>query len=246
MARPRAPTPDASARALDRLADLLRGRERTLSDYHECAGLIVALRPAGAGYGSAWVRTLCATLATRAAPLSLSLAYRLVKFAELFPGPAGVAEVRRLEGKVSWEVVMRVLHVEDPAVRADVLRRAEEQGLSSRAAIALIRERGGYRRSRGGRAPARPSTHPNRALHDLRVVVAKWNAVHTAWAGGGNDALKRAGRLKAAQVTDAFLTDLGSVVPLVEEITRTAEELAGGLAVLLRTLETKRGESVKW
>jgi hypothetical protein len=232
----------SQTRAFTRLVELLGQPDRTLATYHDCAGLIVALQPADAGYGSAWVRELCQELGRHDRPISPSLAYRLIRFAEMFPGAKGTAQVRRLSKRVSWETVMRVLAVEDADKREAILRRAADEELSSRKVIALIREKAGYRCARGGRKAPRPSSHPNRALRDLRALASKWLAVWAAWSEGDNPALKRAARLKPGQITDPFLADLEATAALVEEMGKSARELAGGVADLLRTLRKKRDE----
>ncbi|MCE9560815.1 MAG: hypothetical protein K8U57_02045 [Planctomycetes bacterium] len=244
------PKPDAfldsldgmQTKAFNQLVERLRGPNRTLSDCRACGELIAALRPADAAYGAGWVKAICKALAQREVPISLTLAYRFVKFAEQFPGAKGEAQVRRLEGKTSWEVVMRVLHIEDAELLTAILQRAANEGLSSRAVIDLIREQTVYRRARGGRPKPKPSSHPNRALKDLRVLTTKWQAVYTSWAGEGNNALMRAAKLKPAKVTDAFVDDLKAVASLVEEMARAAGPLAKELAGLHRALSEKRGK----
>ena len=226
-----------------RLVELLGRRDRTLATYHECAELLVAMRPTAAGYGSAWVRELCQQLERQERPISPSLAYRLIRFAELFPGAKGTARVRQLDGKVSWESMLRLLAVEDADKREAILRRAADEGLSSRAVMGLIREKAGYRRARGGRSVPKSSSHPNRALRELRVLVSKWPAVYAAWAGGDNSALKRAAKLKPGQITDAFFTDLEDVVALVEEMAKGAGELAEELSDLLSEMRKKRDKA---
>lgn len=228
--------------ALSRLIELLGRHNRTLATYYECAQLIVALQPAEAGYGSSWVRELCWELDRRERPVSSSLAYRLIRFAEAFSGARGADQVRKLDGRVSWESMFRIIAVEDAGKREAILQRTAEEGLSSRAVMQLIREKAGYRRARGGRAAPRPSNHPNWALRELRILVSKWPTVYVAWSGNGNPALKRADRLKGKAISDAFLADLEAVIPLVEEMAKGAGELAGDLSDLLSALRQKQGE----
>jgi hypothetical protein len=92
----------SQTRDFARLVELLGQPDRTLATYHDCAGLIVALQPADAGYGSAWVRELCKELGRHERPMSPSLAYRLIRLAEMFSGAKGTAHVQRLSKKVSW------------------------------------------------------------------------------------------------------------------------------------------------
>ena len=231
------------ARDFARLVELLGRRDRTLATYHDCAGLITALRPADAGYGSAWVRELCRELGRHTRSVSPSLAYRLIRFAEIFPGAKGAAQVRRLSKRVSWETLMRVIAVEDADRRDAILRRAADEGLSSRAVIGLIREKSGYRRGHGGRKAPRLSSHPNRALRDLRSLVWRWPAVSAAWFEGDNPALKRAAKLKPSQVTDAFLDDLAAVAALLGRMGKSAGELSKGLSDLLAALRQTRGQT---
>lgn len=221
------------------LVRLLGRPARSLSTYYAIAGAVAALRPAGAGYGAAWVKALCAALGRAGAPLSLSLAYRLLRFHTLFKDVEGTDLVRQLDGKVSWESMMRVLHIKDADVREAVLRRAAAEGLSSRQVLALVREATGYRRGRGGRPAAPAPTHPNRALKDLKGLASRWAAVSHAWTGTGNNAFKRAGRLKPEQVTDAFLADLEAVVRLTGTTAQIAGGLAEDLSKLLATLRAR-------
>jgi len=230
-------------KTFSKLVELLREQSRTLSDCRACGELIAALRPAHAAYGSAWVKAICKALAQREVSFSLTLAYRFVRFAEQFPGAKGEAQVRRLEGRVSWEAVMRIIHVDDADKRNAIFQRAADEKLSSRAVIALIREQTHYRRARAARSKLKPSTHPNRALRDLRVLASKWQAVCESWSGEGNSALKRSTKLSAAKVTDAFLDDLKMVVSLVESMSKTAGPLAKELSALYTALREKRTKS---
>src|SRR4051812_31848983 len=81
------------AAAFDRLADLLGQHDRTLPDYLACGREIAALEPADVGYGSGWVKAVCEALGRQQINLSLTLAYRLLRFADMFPGPGGSADV---------------------------------------------------------------------------------------------------------------------------------------------------------
>jgi hypothetical protein len=134
----------------------------------------------------------------------------------------------------------QILYVDDEDEREALLRQAADKRLSGRAVKARIRETTGYRRGRGGRPLAGVSTHPSRALVALKGLASRWPAVFEAWSGAGNNALQRAGRLKAARVTDAFLADLESVVPLAETMARTAGQLAEALQELLGTLRERK------
>jgi len=244
MAAPRPPQPDPYLLGLDapdlaafhQLCELLRRRERTLTAYHSIAGLIVHLRPDGAEYGSSWVNELCNALRRQRAPISLSLAYRLLRFAEQYPGAKGTARVRRLDGAISWEVMIRVLPVESADVRESILKKAASEGMSSRAVMSLIREKVGYRRARGGRTVARPSTHPNRALRELRIWASKWPSISLAWTAGSNPVIDRARRLPPDRITDAFLADLKVVLALVEGMTSGTKTLAEDLSKLHNSL----------
>ncbi len=230
------------AKAYHRLVKLLRQPTRTLPDYLACGRALAALQPAGAGYGSGWVNDARGALERHGVRLSRPLAYRLLRFAPLYPGGEGAAQVRRLDNQISWEVMYQVISVEDEQTRDAILRRAAEEGLSSRAVIGLVQEAAGYRRgSRGRLAPAgEASTHPHRALRQLRALAARWPAVNAAWAGGRDGALLRAGRLRPAEVTDAFLADLEAVVPMLGEMARTAGDLAARLSRLLPELRSGR------
>ncbi|VTU00917.1 unnamed protein product [Gemmataceae bacterium] len=234
----------AQVRSLDRVAALLSVPKRTLATYYDCAVRIAAVCAAAGGYGTGRVKSVAEYLRGRGVRTSLSLCYRLIRFAELYPESTSADRIRGLDGQISWETMMRVVYVENPDLRELVLRRAAEEGLSSRAVIDLIREKTGYRGPRGGRtAPARSATHPNRALRDLRAAAAKWAAVRAAWCEGAKNALTLAAKLKASKVTDAFVADLAAVVPLVEAMAATAGPFAEQLSELLVTLEKTRAGS---
>jgi len=226
-----------------RLVELLKKHDRTLTDYRICGELLMALRPAEAHYGSGWVQAICEVLSQAEVSLSRSLAYRLIRFAELYPGTAGKTQVKKLDRDVSWESMMRILSIDDAEKRSEILNLASERKLSSRQVIALIREKTGYRRARGGRTKDKPSSHPNLALKNLRVVSSKWLEVCASWSGVGNNALLRAARLTPAKLTDAFLDDLRKVVSLVKEIATAAGPLAKEMSSLHVALNEKRNKS---
>src|SRR5688572_6594448 len=125
MATPRPPRTDAFLATLNarqkgkfrRLVRLLGRPGRTLATYFTCAGLVADLQPAGAGYGASWVKELSGALGRAGTPLSPSLAYRLLRFLERFTGTEGAARVRELDGKVSWESMLRIVYVEDAGER---------------------------------------------------------------------------------------------------------------------------------
>jgi len=232
----------ARRKTFRKLVESLQERDRTLSDCRNCGELLKVLQPAESGYGSRWLREICEALSRQGISCSVSLAYRFIKFADQFPGLKGKAQVEKLGDSVPWEAMLRIIHIEDVEKRAEILQSASKQKLSSRQVIACIREKTEYRRTRVGRRKEKPSTHPNRALKQLRVVASKWAELSEVWSGEGNNALKRTAKMAPAKLTDAFLDDLTTAVTLVEAMAKTAGPLAKELAGLHKMLNEKRNK----
>jgi hypothetical protein len=139
--------------------------------------------------------------------------------------------------------MMRILHVEDLKQRDLILTTAVNDELSTRAVRRLIAEKTTYRRPRGGRSPAGPEKHPNRALRNLLAFTSKWPVVCGAWLDKHDRIRKKASRFKAGQMTDEYLEDLAKVVEDLEEMTTSTKKLATQLASLLGELQDKEGGS---
>jgi hypothetical protein len=94
-------------------ARALAKNPRSFSDYHAAGKELLTLQHSVGGYGTAWIDEVIAALADESVvgdkPLriSRSLAYRLIKFAVLLQED----RVAELEGKVSWESIMHLLHL---------------------------------------------------------------------------------------------------------------------------------------
>jgi hypothetical protein len=131
--------------AFENLVVLRRLPRRSLCDYHSTALAIAELLPDEGGYGSGTVRQLCNVLASEKMMISASLVYRLRKFAKLFPDVKGKLQIREYGETVSWDSMMRILHIEDEKHRMAVLKMAASQALSTRAVRRLIVEKA-YRR----------------------------------------------------------------------------------------------------
>src|SRR5213593_3596545 len=104
---------DKQFRKLRRLARIFRKPDRALMDYHTCASLLLSIRPATGRYGSEWADSVEDALAEMGVELSRSLIYRLVKFGKLFTRK----EVKKYSGRVTWETLLPIIHVHDPANR---------------------------------------------------------------------------------------------------------------------------------
>jgi hypothetical protein len=148
-----------------------------------------------------------------------------------------------LDDKIRWDSMMRILHVEDLDQRESILRTAVKGGLSTRAVRKLIAEKTTYRRPRGGRPPAGPEKHPNRALRNLLAFTIEWPVVCGAWLDKDDRILKNAARFKSGQMTDDYLEDLARVVVNLKKMTTSTKKLATQLASLLGELQDKEGGS---
>ena len=114
---------------------------------------------------------------------------------------------------------------------------------STRAVRKLIAETTTYRRPRGGRPPAGPEKHPNRALRNLLAFTSKWQAVRGAWLDKDDKIIKKVAQFKSGQITDDYLKDLASVVGSLEQMSASINKLATQLASLLGELQKKVGSS---
>jgi hypothetical protein len=224
--------------AFEKVVVLLRLPRRSLCDYHATALAMAELRPAEGGYGSGTVRQLCNVLASEKVTISASLVYRLLKFAKLFPNSKGKRQIREYNETVSWDSMMRILHIKVETQQMAVLKMASSQSLSTRAVRKLIVEKA-YRRPHGGRPPAGAEEHPNRALKSLLAFTAKWPVVTEAWLDKKGAASEMASRLNAESVSDEFLEDMTKAADFVANMTRSTKKLSTKLSALLRKLRRK-------
>jgi hypothetical protein len=194
--------------------------------------------PAEVPYGSKVVQQLCSALAGEGVTISSSLVYRLLKFAKLFLGQMDKLQIREYSETVSWDSMMRILHIHNKDQQLAVLKIAASQSLSTRDVRKLIVEKA-YRRPRGGRPPAGAEEHPNRALKSLLALTAKWPVAAEAWLDKKGAASRMTSKLNAESVSDEFLEDLTKATALVGDMTRLTETLSKKLSALLRKLERK-------
>lgn len=226
-------------KAFRRLAEFLEKRNE-LSDYLEAASAMVELRPANS-YRKKWMEELCLALEAKGIPISTSLGYRLLRFVKMFPGPQGLSRVKKLEGKVPWDGMMRILHIGDKKLQESILAKAAAEELSSRELRRLISKETAYRRPRGGNPPAESESHPNRALRNLVTLLSKWPMVCEVWLDKNNKILKTAMQFEAGRSTDDFLMDLKAAVGDVEAMAESAKSLSARLAIIQQKLQQKHG-----
>jgi len=222
-----------------RLVKLL-GKRSSLSDYHASALAFMEMKSTNTVKRSDWMGPLCQALAGKGVRISTSLGYRLLKFVALFLGTRGASQVKKLDGKIPWDSMMRILHIKNKAKQDVILAMVATEDLSTRDVRKLISKKTPYRRSRGGNPPAKPEKHPIRALRNLVAFTSKWPAVFEAWLDHDDKLLKTATRFKSGKATDDFLEDLEGVALEVKNMAESAKKLSIQLASILRKLEGKR------
>lgn len=234
----RADLPAPQRVQFDRLVALLGKSPRTLQECYEAGQLIQAIQIAVSGYGKTWAKKLSAEVtAINNKTISLSLLYRLLKFAEVFTPE----DVRRFDGIITWDSVMRLQAIDDAEDREAVIKEILSQKVtpSSRQVQALIRKRTPFRKPRGETERPGPSSHPNDALRALRAITGKWPGVYTAWTAGKTPALDRINRMRPDQVSPAFLSELEKTAEAVESMALGAFHLARDLRELARALHLR-------
>ena len=225
-------------RIFDRLVKLL-GKPRSLPNYHNAAVTMEKFKLSKSGYPKKWMEQLCLALKAKGVPNSPSFGYRLLKFVALFPGAQGKSRVKELDGKIPWDSMMRILHIETKAKQDEILAMLAKKPRSTRYVRRLISKKTPYRRSRGGNPMAKPEKHPNRALKSLLAFTAKWPEVAKAWLDKDGAMRTIASRHKVQPFVVEFLEDLKKASKGVAKVARSTERLSTKMSALVQKLEGK-------
>jgi hypothetical protein len=231
--------------AYRRLVRLLQRPDVKILHRFHCGREILATLP-DKKYSSKRMENLRSALAEEVdgtVPLEPQL-YKLRDFAIQFADDQETVE--EFNDLIGWDVMSTILtkvHDDDSdALRVkviDAMRRAVDEGWSSRNAGQKLSEEGPYRSTTGQRSRTPLSTAPNTALKELMKALARWEAVRAAWLDGPNSAARRA-RLENHNPSQDFLNDLQLARDQLRAMGPAYEQFANALEDLHRELTRRQ------